>query len=187
YNERNTGPNTATFPQLMRVLVSYRDQAGSVKVGYASTLAEALNQVIPAAGALATPPGGDPATRPRPGSAPPAIEVTPPTEDGDQQQQSTPPPASGSRDKDAAAAELDRKIDAVRSAMRSGNFEDFGKALEELEAAVEAYQEAGRGPGPSPSRWAEFSAQEARGQRQRPPSSPVTTGAADHVLIVIMC
>src|SRR5690606_6957996 len=144
YNERNTGPNTATFPQLLRVLVSYRDQAGSVKVGYASTLAEALNQVIPGAGALATPPGGDPATRPRPGSAPPAIEVTPPTEDGDQQQQSTPPPASGSRDKDAAAAELDRKIDAVRSAMRSGNFEDFGKALEELEAAVEAYQEAGR-------------------------------------------
>ncbi|MBF6355076.1 UPF0182 family protein [Nocardia higoensis] len=143
YNERNTGPNTATFPQLLRVLVSYRDQAGSVKVGYASTLAEALNQVIPGAGALATPPGGDPATRPRPGTAPPVVEVEPPVDGGEPQPQTTPPP-TGTTGKEAAAAELDRKIEAVRNAMRSGNFEDFGRALEELEVAVQAYQDAGR-------------------------------------------
>ncbi|TLG09551.1 membrane protein [Nocardia cyriacigeorgica] len=147
YNERNTGPNTATFPQLLRVLVSYRDQAGSVKVGYASTLAEALNQVLPGAGALATPPGGDPAIRPQPGTAPPAEGSTPPpAENGapPPTEGSTPPPAGSSGAKDAAAAELDRKIEAVRTAMRTGNFADFGKALDELEAAVKAYQDAGR-------------------------------------------
>ncbi|SLJ83039.1 Uncharacterised protein [Mycobacteroides abscessus subsp. abscessus] len=32
----------------------------------------------------------------------------------------------------------------MRNAMRSGNFQDFGKALEELEAAVKTYQDAGR-------------------------------------------
>ncbi|WP_280486922.1 UPF0182 family protein, partial [Nocardia cyriacigeorgica] len=112
YNERNTGPNTATFPQLLRVLVSYRDQAGSVKVGYASTLAEALNQVLPGAGALATPPGGDPAIRPQPGTAPPAEgSAPPPAENGapPPAEGSTPPPPAGSSGaKDAAAAELDR-------------------------------------------------------------------------------
>ncbi|MBF6216145.1 UPF0182 family protein [Nocardia puris] len=143
YNERNTGPNTATFPQLLRVLVSYRDAAGSVKVGYASTLAEALNQVIPGAGALATPFGGDPATRPKPGAAPPVEGATPPPAGETPPANGTAPPATAP-DKEAAAAELDRKIEAVRAAMRSGNFEDFGRALEELETAVNAYQEAGR-------------------------------------------
>ncbi|MFE3447270.1 UPF0182 family protein [Nocardia sp. NPDC059180] len=147
YNERNTGPNTATFPQLLRVLVSYRDQAGSVKVGYASTLAEALNQVLPGSGALATPPGGDPAIRPQPGTAPPVEGSTPPPADNGGPppvEGSTPPPAGSSGAQDAAAAELNRKIEAVRTAMRTGNFSDFGQALDELEAAVKAYQDAGR-------------------------------------------
>lgn len=137
YNERNTGPNTATFPQLLRVLVSYRDKGGSVKVGYASTLADALNQVLPGVGALATPFGGDPATRPAPGAAPPEGAAPPsPGLPG------VPPlPSNGARD--AAAQELQNKIDAVHQAMRTGNFADFGRALDELEAAVRAYQSAG--------------------------------------------
>ncbi|MGW4071883.1 UPF0182 family protein [Nocardia grenadensis] len=147
YNERNTGQNTATFPQLLRVLVSYRDQAGSVKVGYGSTLADALNQVLPGAGALATPSGGDPATRPSPGSAPPQPQGNDSQDQGASTPNgSTPPPAStGSAARDAAAVELDRKIEAVRTAMRTGNFEDFGRALDELDAAVKAYQDAGGG------------------------------------------
>jgi uncharacterized membrane protein (UPF0182 family) len=148
YNERNTGPNTSTFPQLLRVLVSYRDQAGSVKVGYAATLAEALNQVLPGSGSLATPFGGDPATRPKPGAAPaPAEGTTPPLQTGGMPSVPpggvTPPPGS-SPTKDAAAAELNRKIENVRNAMRTGNFQDFGRALDELDAAVKAYQDAGR-------------------------------------------
>ncbi|MEV2224191.1 UPF0182 family protein [Nocardia vinacea] len=146
YNERNTGAGSSTFPQLLRVLVSYRDVAGSVKVGFASTLADALNQVLPGTGSLATPFGGDPASRPKPGTTPPADHgTTPPTQGTTPPTQgTTPPPATGSAAKDAAAAELSKKIESVRNAMKSGNFQDFGKALEELDAAVKAYQDAGR-------------------------------------------
>ncbi|MEV5839040.1 UPF0182 family protein [Nocardia sp. NPDC052112] len=146
YNERNTGAGSSTFPQLLRVLVSYRDVAGSVKVGFASTLADALNQVLPGTGSLATPFGGDPASRPKPGTTPPSDHgTTPPTQGTTPPTQGTTlPPATGSGAKDAAAAELSKKIENVRNAMKSGNFQDFGKALEELDAAVKAYQEAGR-------------------------------------------
>ncbi|WP_062984520.1 UPF0182 family protein [Nocardia anaemiae] len=146
YNERNTGAGSSTFPQLLRVLVSYRDVAGSVKVGFASTLADALNQVLPGTGSLATPFGGDPASRPKPGTTPPTDHgATPPTQGTTPPTQgTTPPPATGSGAKDAAAAELSKKIENVRNAMKSGNFQDFGKALEELDAAVKAYQDAGR-------------------------------------------
>jgi uncharacterized membrane protein (UPF0182 family) len=145
YNERNTGAGTSTFPQLLRVLVSYRDVAGSVKVGYAATLAEALNQVLPGTGSLATPFGGDPATRPKPGTTPPPQGTTPPAQGTTPPAQgTTPPPATGSAAKDAAAAALNQKIENVRNAMKTGNFQDFGKALEELDAAVKAYQDAGR-------------------------------------------
>ncbi len=146
YNERNTGAGSSTFPQLLRVLVSYRDVAGSVKVGFASTLADALNQVLPGTGSLATPFGGDPASRPKPGTTPPSDHgTTPPTQGTTPPTQgTTPPPATGSAAKDAAAAELSKKIETVRNAMKSGNFQDFGKALEELDAAVKAYQDAGR-------------------------------------------
>lgn len=146
YNERNTGAGSSTFPQLLRVLVSYRDVAGSVKVGFASTLADALNQVLPGTGSLATPFGGDPASRPKPGTTPPSDHgATPPTQGTTPPTQgTTPPPATGSAAKDAAAAELSKRIETVRTAMKSGNFQDFGKALEELDAAVKAYQDAGR-------------------------------------------
>ncbi|RVW00383.1 UPF0182 family protein [Rhodococcus spongiicola] len=65
FTERiQTTPNGSTFPQLARVLVSYREPGtGGVRVGYAPTLAEALTQVFgPATGNLATPPGGGPGT-----------------------------------------------------------------------------------------------------------------------------
>lgn len=79
YTERiSTNPNSSTFPQLSRVLVSFREPgAGGVRVGYAPTLAEALDQVFgPGTGRAATAPGGDAASAPpptvgRPGSTPP--------------------------------------------------------------------------------------------------------------------
>ena len=70
YTERiSTAPNSSTFPQLSRVLVSMREPGatGGVRVGYAPTLAEALDQVFgPGTGRVATAPGGDPATAPPP-------------------------------------------------------------------------------------------------------------------------
>ncbi|GGK45258.1 UPF0182 protein [Nocardia camponoti] len=144
YNERNTG--SSTFPQLLRVLVSVPDATGSARIGYAATLGEALNQVLPGTGVLATPSGGDPATKPKPGATP----DTGAGAGGGAQPGTTPPPAGGvtpnpgtSPAQQQAAAELSRKIEATRAAMKSGNFTDFGKALEELDAAVKAYQDAG--------------------------------------------
>ncbi|MGA9869664.1 MAG: UPF0182 family protein, partial [Rhodococcus sp. (in: high G+C Gram-positive bacteria)] len=69
YTERNTA-STSTFPQLTRVLVSYREPGsdGGVRVGYAARLSEALDQVFGSGtGTAATAPGGD-AADPQPTS-----------------------------------------------------------------------------------------------------------------------
>ncbi|OSC40354.1 hypothetical protein B8W66_13725 [Mycobacterium decipiens] len=70
YTERiSTNPNSSTFPQLSRKLVSVREPRteGGVRVGYAPPLAEALDQVFgPGSGRVAT--GRDPARTP---AAPP--------------------------------------------------------------------------------------------------------------------
>lgn len=140
YTEPRNAPPSATFPQLAKVLVSYKEPgSNSPKVGYAATLGEALEQILPGAGGLATKPG---VTAPSEGTTPPGQGTTPPATGGTPP--AVPPAATGSAAKDAAAAELGRKIEAVRAAMRTGNFEDFGKALDDLEVAVKAYQDAGR-------------------------------------------
>ncbi|MFE7799276.1 UPF0182 family protein [Nocardia sp. NPDC057440] len=106
FTERiSTTPNGSTFPQLARVLVSYRDPGtGGVRVGYAPTLAEALDQVFGAGtGRLATAPGDGPAPAPPPGRQP----VSPP-----------PPPAPSPQAVDQAKiAELNAQIDAIRAAL----------------------------------------------------------------------
>lgn len=74
FTERlSSAADGSTFPQLSRVLVSYREQGtGGVRVGYAPTLAEALDQVFGAGtGRAATAPGGDAATPPPPARRPP--------------------------------------------------------------------------------------------------------------------
>lgn len=76
YTERiPTTSNSSTFPQLSRVLVSLREPraGGGVRVGYAPTLAEALDQVFGAGtGGVATAPGGDAAAPRQQGSGSPA-------------------------------------------------------------------------------------------------------------------
>ncbi|WP_067659856.1 UPF0182 family protein [Nocardia harenae] len=139
YTEPRNAPPSATFPQLAKVLVSYKEPgSNSPKVGYASTLEEALNQILPGVGGVATKPG---AAAPNTGSGatPPAQGGTPPPATNG----TAPPPASTAA-RDAAAADLNRRIEAARTAMRTGNFEEFGRALDDLEAAVKAYQDANR-------------------------------------------
>ncbi|WP_039801483.1 UPF0182 family protein [Nocardia araoensis] len=118
FTERiSTAQNASTFPQLARVLVSYRDPGtGGVLVGYAPTLAEALEQVFgPATGRLATPPGGGPGAPLPPGQQPAAPPVAPP--------QAQPPPVD-----QAKIAELNAQIDQIRAAL-----ERLQKQLGELE------------------------------------------------------
>ncbi|MFE3254714.1 UPF0182 family protein [Nocardia sp. NPDC059091] len=125
YLERNTGgPNAPSFPQLVKVLASYRD-----KVGYGSTVKEALDQVLPGTGSAATDQPGQAATPPAQGATPPTTPVT--------------PPATGSAGRDAAVKQLDDALKAVQDAQKSGDLGQLGKALEQLQTAVNNYEKTG--------------------------------------------
>ncbi len=132
-----TGQNS--FPLLRKVLVNYGG-----KVGYADTLAQALDEVFgTGAGAVATdsddagtdPDTETPATEPEPSDEPTPAPTPAPPAGGDGGIGSTP-------ELDQAVANLDAALDALAEAQRSGNFAAQGQALEDLQAAVEAYQAA---------------------------------------------
>ncbi|MDR7171797.1 uncharacterized membrane protein (UPF0182 family) [Nocardia kruczakiae] len=136
YLERNSGPTTASFPQLVKVLASYGD-----KVGYQSTLGDALNDVQDGLGAATTQQPGQAAINP-PGqqgstSPPPSNQNTPPPSS------TAPPPTTGSAGKDAAVKELNDALKGVEDAQKSGDLGQLGKALEGLQKAIDAYNKAG--------------------------------------------
>ena len=131
FTERlSTQADGSTFPQLSRVLVSYREPGtGGVRVGYAPTLAEALDQVFgPGTGTIATAPGGD-AAAPPPSTAPPP-------------QQTPSIPADPGSDLTTAVTELNRALADLRTAQQSG-FGTYGDALDRLQQAIDAYLQAG--------------------------------------------
>jgi uncharacterized membrane protein (UPF0182 family) len=128
--------NQNSFPQLARVLVSYGG-----KIGFASTLGEALNQVFgEGTGQAATDPeqgdppaSGDPDQQQNESSAPP-----PP----DQQQA---PPADGNQggpDAQEAAADMAEAYGRLEAARRSGDYAAEGQALADLDAAAQRYEQA---------------------------------------------
>jgi uncharacterized membrane protein (UPF0182 family) len=130
YTERiSTNPSSSTFPQLSRVLVSFREPRadGGVRVGYAPTLAEALDQVFGAGtGRAATAPGGDAATATPAQSGRPALPpAVPPA--------AAPPrpaaPPTGPGESPATAAELREALAELRAAV---------ERLEEAIGAIEA-------------------------------------------------
>ena len=117
----------STFPQLARLLVSYREPGtGGVRIGYAPTLAEALDQVFgPGTGEAAPAPARAGAPAPSPGqpAAPPSIDAL-----------------------TAAVTELDDALAALRQAQRTGDFTAYGTALDRLHTAVDHYRTAGGSP-----------------------------------------
>ncbi len=131
YTERNsTSQDSSTFPQLSRVLVSYREAppSNSVRVGYAPTLSEALDQVFgPGTGAAAPAPTG-------------TTEGSPPSTQQGQATPATPAPPVPAGDRDAVVAELDAALAQMKQSQQSGDFAAYGAALERLEKAVTAYQ-----------------------------------------------
>ncbi|QDQ89350.1 membrane protein [Rhodococcus sp. WB9] len=138
FTERlSTTAEGSTFPQLARVLVSYREPGtGGVRVGYAPTLAEALDQVFGAGtGRAATAPGGDAATAP----PPPPPETAPPPSVG------TPPatPPDVSEELTAAVLELNAALGSLREAQHTGDFTSYGTALDRLQRAIDGYLAAG--------------------------------------------
>ena len=133
--------STSTFPQLSKVLVSYREPGaeGGVRVGYAARLSEALDQVFGAGtGSAATAPGGAPED-PQPAESGGTSEAETTTPDS----QSPAPTTGGSATRDAAVTGLNSALSAVRTAQQSGNLADLGTALENLQTAVDAYNRAG--------------------------------------------
>jgi len=151
YASPGTSDAASSYPRLIRVAMMYND-----KVGYGPTVRDALIELFgPGADATATgpapvaetaPDGQPQAAAPPADGQPPATQRTPP-----QQQAPTPPPAAASPGvpaqlspaKAAALQEVNAALDALRKAQQSGNFAEFGQALQRLDEAMDKYQSAG--------------------------------------------
>ncbi|WP_338079845.1 UPF0182 family protein [Antrihabitans stalactiti] len=131
YTERNAQTGGApTFPQLSKVLISYRARGEqNPKVGFADTLKGALEQVFgEGIGNAATTPGFDPnATVPPPGNTTPDNNTAP-----------TPAPQPNQPNRDQALKDLNDAITNVRSAQLG----TLNEALDRLQKAIDAYQKA---------------------------------------------
>ena len=116
-----------SYPQLARVLVSF-----GPKIGFASTLQEALDQVFGTGtgAATATPPQSGAPTSPTTPTAP-GTTTTPA------------PPAAGSNPAlDKAVADIQAALTRLKNAQTSGNFTEQGAALAALDAATKAFESA---------------------------------------------
>ena len=128
--------NAASFPQLLRVVVSYNNA-----VGFAANLTDALNQVRGAAPATATTPANG--STPTPG----ATTTAPPSSSAPSSSSTTAPPAGSSAGQ--AVTNLAAALAAVKVAQGSGDLGKLGAALSQLDAAVQAYQSATGQPAPT--------------------------------------
>ena len=131
YSQRK-GQESA-FPKLLRVLVSYKGQ-----VGYAPTISEALQQVgiNPKAAQDITEIEGD-----SDGEAGGDAEDKKAGEADKDTEETTGPsaPAGGSGAEGDAIQRINDALNGLEKA-RGGSHEEYGKALDELDKAVEAYR-----------------------------------------------
>ena len=140
----------SSYPRLIRVAMMYND-----KVGYGPTVSDALDELFgPGAGATATgpapvsgQPAATPAAAPAPGNGqPPAAPA--PGQQGLAPEVPTPiaavpgVPTQLSAAKAAALQDVNSALDGLRTAQQSGNFAQYGTALQKLDDAVAKYQEA---------------------------------------------
>jgi len=133
YIERSA--QASSYPQLARVLVSYHNQ-----VGYAPTLAQALDQVFGAgAGSGTTAPAN-----PTPTSPPTSGATTTPTPSSPPATTSTAPPPPGAVPVPQAIDNLNTALQNLKTAQASGDLGAIGQALTKLDTAVKAYQQATR-------------------------------------------
>src|SRR5690606_36900957 len=111
------------YPLLKKVLINYGD-----RVAFADTLDAAIKQLVESGGSATQPPPQD---------------ETPPT--------TGQPPEDLPGDLAAAAADVRKAIDELRAAQQSGNFEQYGRALANLDAALKRFEEAQRAAGTAPT------------------------------------
>lgn len=154
YASPGTTDAASSYPRLIRVAMMYNDQ-----IGYGPTVRDALTDLFgPGADATAT----GPATTEAPaGQAPQPQQQRPPA--GQQAQAATPPaqqneppaqqqqpevpvavpptaPTQLSAAKAAALQDVNAALDALQNAQRSGDFAQYGEALQRLDDAVSEYQ-----------------------------------------------
>ncbi len=141
YASPGTSDAASTYPRLIRVAMMYND-----KVGYGPTVSQALDGIFGAgAGATATGPApavgpGQPAADDGTAAAlvPAAVPETPEAPPA-----ALPPGgATLSPAKAAALAEVDSAMTAVQQAQRSGNFAQYGEALQRLDEAMGKFDSA---------------------------------------------
>lgn len=131
----------SSYPRLIRVAMMYND-----KVGYGPTVRDALNGIFgPGAGATATGPAptdlpaGTPPPAAVPGAVqPPAVGPQPPPV----AVQSPGVPLTLSPAKAAALQDVNAALDGMRAAQQSGNFAQYGAALQKLDDAMARYRDA---------------------------------------------
>jgi uncharacterized membrane protein (UPF0182 family) len=107
------------IPLMKKVLVSYGDQ-----VGYADTLTDALAQLVQKGSASPSQPTNpsQPSNPSKPANPGTGGQLTP--------------------ELSAAAAKIQTAIDKLQAAQKAGDFEAYGKALAELNAAVKEFEAA---------------------------------------------
>lgn len=131
----------SSYPRLIRVAMMYND-----KVGYGPTVRDALNGIFgPGAGATATGPAptdvpaGTPPPAAVPGAVqPPAAAPQPPPV----AMQSPGVPLTLSPAKAAALQDVNAALDGMHAAQQSGNFAQYGAALQKLDDAMAKYRDA---------------------------------------------
>jgi uncharacterized membrane protein (UPF0182 family) len=138
----------SSYPRMIRVAMMYND-----KVGYGPTVRDALTELFgPGADATASGPaplpnGERPAAQPPTDGQPPAAQP-PTTQPGRAPEVPTPvavPPGGPvqlSAAKAAALQDVNTALDAVRQAQQSGNFAEYGEALQRLDDAMNQYRSA---------------------------------------------
>lgn len=150
YASPGTSDAASTYPRLIRVAMFYNDQ-----VGYGPTVRDALTDLF-GPGADATAVGPAPANLPDGQAAPqapadgqqPAAQTPGGTQAG---RAPAPPPAAAvpgpsgpqqlSEAKASALQEVQEAMSGLQDAQRTGNFADYGEALQRLDDAMNKYRE----------------------------------------------
>ena len=140
----------SSYPRLIRVAMMYND-----KVGYGPTVSDALTKLFgPGAGATATGPaptdGQAPAAQPtdgQPAAPPPTANQSGRAPEAPSPPVAAVPPVPGgpvelSAAKAAALQEVQSALGAVRQAQQSGDFADYGTALQRLDDAMNKFNDA---------------------------------------------
>src|SRR5258705_4152570 len=137
----------SSYPRLIRVAMMYND-----RVGYGPTVSDALDKLFgPGAGATATGPAPVAGDNGQPAAAPPPADGQPPAAPSQGQRPEVPIPIAAapgggsvqlSAAKAAALQEVNSALDAVHQAQQSGNFANYGQALQRLDDAMNNYTNA---------------------------------------------